>query len=74
MSREQGYNEPKSINTVKDASERSLPKINLEEFSTNTKTEEKVSRLKKFMMMIEPKGYMKERDEFSLYIFPPHNR
>ncbi|KAF2893229.1 hypothetical protein ILUMI_12948 [Ignelater luminosus] len=74
MSREQGYNEPKSINTVKDASERSLPKINLEEFSTNSKTEEKVSRLKKFMMLIEPKGYMKERDEFSLYIFPPHNR
>ncbi|XP_031353487.1 voltage-dependent T-type calcium channel subunit alpha-1G isoform X1 [Photinus pyralis] len=64
--------EPKSVNT--GASERSLPKINLEELSDSSKMDEKVSRWKKLLIYIEPKSYMKERDEFSLYLFPPHNR
>ncbi|KAF5282496.1 hypothetical protein FQR65_LT14266 [Abscondita terminalis] len=71
----QDYNELKSVNTVKGASDRSLPKINLEEFSTTTnKSDEKISRIKKLLLMIEPKGYMKEREEFSLYLFPPQNK
>lgn len=73
MARKQGCPQPKSINTIKDASEKSLPKINLEEYSTSAQPE-KMSKLKNFMLMIEPKGYMKERDEFSLYLFPPNNR
>ncbi|KAF5289783.1 hypothetical protein FQA39_LY03700 [Lamprigera yunnana] len=71
VAKQQEYNELKLVNTDKD---RSLPKINLEESPTDNKDEEKVSKLKKLLLMIEPKSYMKERDDFSLYLFPPHNR
>ena len=30
--------------------------------------------IKKVFMFFEPKGCLKERDDFSLYLFPPHNR
>ncbi|XP_011298535.1 voltage-dependent T-type calcium channel subunit alpha-1H isoform X1 [Fopius arisanus] len=33
-----------------------------------------VERIKKIFMFFEPKGCMKERDEYSLYIFSPNNR
>ncbi|XP_025832292.1 voltage-dependent T-type calcium channel subunit alpha-1G-like, partial [Agrilus planipennis] len=65
--------EPKAINTFKRTFlDKSLPKINFEEVTA--KAEQKVSRIKQFLLMVEPKGCMKEREEFSLYIFPPNNR
>jgi hypothetical protein len=30
--------------------------------------------IKKVFMFFEPKGCLKERDDYSLYLFPPHNR
>ncbi|XP_021929198.1 voltage-dependent T-type calcium channel subunit alpha-1H-like isoform X2 [Zootermopsis nevadensis] len=30
--------------------------------------------LKKIFMFFEPRGCLKERDDYSLYLFPPHNR
>lgn len=30
--------------------------------------------LQRIFFALEPKGCLKERDEYSLYIFPPHNR
>lgn len=33
-----------------------------------------VDKIKKIFMFFEPKGCLKERDDFSLYLFPPHNR
>lgn len=33
-----------------------------------------VERIKKIFMFFEPKGCLKERDDFSLYLFPPNNR
>nr|XP_022916967.1 voltage-dependent T-type calcium channel subunit alpha-1G-like isoform X2 [Onthophagus taurus] len=70
-----GYAEPKSINTLnfEKQEEKVLPRIKLDECET-VEPEIKTTKLKKFLMMIEPKGCMKERDEFSLYIFPPNNR
>ncbi|XP_012271946.2 voltage-dependent T-type calcium channel subunit alpha-1H [Orussus abietinus] len=33
-----------------------------------------VEKMKKIFMFFEPKGCLKERDDYSLYLFPPHNR
>ncbi|XP_076671262.1 ca[2+]-channel protein alpha[[1]] subunit T isoform X2 [Andrena cerasifolii] len=33
-----------------------------------------IERIKKIFMFFEPKGCLKERDDYSLYIFPPNNR
>ncbi|CAB0028578.1 unnamed protein product, partial [Trichogramma brassicae] len=33
-----------------------------------------VEKIKKIFMFFEPKGCLKERDDYSLYIFPPNNR
>lgn len=33
-----------------------------------------IERIKKIFMFFEPKGCLKERDDFSLYFFPPNNR
>ncbi|KAI4456874.1 voltage-gated cation channel calcium and sodium [Holotrichia oblita] len=77
ISREVSYVEPKSVNTLNEKSEteRSLPRIKLEDcISTSENTEQPTSKLKQFLIMMEPKGCMKEREEFSLYIFPPNNR
>jgi hypothetical protein len=30
--------------------------------------------IKKVFMFFEPRGCLKERDDYSLYLFPPHNR
>ncbi|XP_069691068.1 voltage-dependent T-type calcium channel subunit alpha-1G isoform X2 [Periplaneta americana] len=32
------------------------------------------SAIKKVFMFFEPRGCLKERDDYSLYLFPPHNR
>nr|XP_031829681.1 voltage-dependent T-type calcium channel subunit alpha-1G isoform X6 [Nomia melanderi]XP_031829682.1 voltage-dependent T-type calcium channel subunit alpha-1G isoform X6 [Nomia melanderi]XP_031829683.1 voltage-dependent T-type calcium channel subunit alpha-1G isoform X6 [Nomia melanderi] len=33
-----------------------------------------IERIKKIFMFFEPKGCLKERDDYSLYLFPPNNR
>ena len=33
-----------------------------------------VEKIKKIFMFFEPKGCLKERDDYSLFIFPPNNR
>lgn len=35
---------------------------------------QKSSKLRKLLLLLEPKGCLKERDEYALYIFPPNNR
>lgn len=33
-----------------------------------------IERIKKIFMFFEPKGCLQERDNYSLYLFPPNNR
>lgn len=33
-----------------------------------------IERIKKIFMFFEPKGCLKERDDYSLYLFPANNR
>nr|XP_034187863.1 voltage-dependent T-type calcium channel subunit alpha-1G isoform X2 [Osmia lignaria] len=33
-----------------------------------------IEKIKKIFMFFEPKGCLKERDDYSLYLFPPNNR
>lgn len=37
-------------------------------------TSQRTNKFKKLLLMLEPKGCMKERDEYALYIFSPNNR
>lgn len=77
LSRKLSYVEPKSVNTFNDReNDKVLPRITLDECITLNESEDRLrySKIGKFLLMIEPKGCMKERDDFTLYIFPPHNR
>ena len=40
----------------------------------NASAASSVERIKKIFMFFEPKGCLKERDDFSLYLFPQNNR
>lgn len=75
LSRKNSYVETKAINNLSDRTEeKTLPKIKMEDLSeTNEELPEKLSKLKQFLIRMEPNG-MKERENFTLYIFPPDNK
>lgn len=62
------------------AATAALPRIRMEDcISNNNNNNEcqsttRINGLKKLLMMLEPTGCMKERDDFSLYIFASNNR
>lgn len=66
----------KSCNLVENKGESPLPKINEKapEEPPVAPQSPSVTIMRKFLIFIEPKGFMKERDEFSLYLFTPNNR
>ncbi|XP_043279954.1 voltage-dependent T-type calcium channel subunit alpha-1G isoform X2 [Venturia canescens] len=51
------------------AGEQSPPASN-----ANPSVASSVETIKKIFMFFEPKGCLKERDDYSLYLFPPNNR
>lgn len=73
------YAEPKPpINSINEKAivERALPRISMDENVTISETiqNQRTNKFKKLLLMLEPKGCMKERDEYALYIFSPNNR
>lgn len=54
--------------------ESPLPKINEGESAPEESVEENMNFMRRIFKSVEPKGCMKERDEFSLYLFSPNNR
>ncbi|XP_068915162.1 voltage-dependent T-type calcium channel subunit alpha-1G-like [Tenebrio molitor] len=68
--------EPKSVNSLNDKTlpERSLPKIKMEDCVATEHESPRINGIKKLLMLCEPTGCLKEREEFSLYIFPHENR
>ncbi|XP_015590684.1 voltage-dependent T-type calcium channel subunit alpha-1G isoform X2 [Cephus cinctus] len=42
--------------------------------SNGNESASSVEKIKKIFMFFEPKGCLKERDDYSLYLFPPNNR
>jgi hypothetical protein len=40
----------------------------------NSNGSDSPAAIKKVFMFFEPRGCLKERDDYSLYLFPPHNR
>nr|XP_015838484.1 PREDICTED: voltage-dependent T-type calcium channel subunit alpha-1G isoform X2 [Tribolium castaneum] len=75
LSRKSSQNEPKSVNSLNDKTlpERTLPKIKMED-CIPTEEPERTSGIKKLIRICEPTGCLKEREDFSLYIFPHENR
>lgn len=68
--------EAKTINNLNEKNEldKSLLKVRLDESVTEVEAPvERDSKLKKLLRYLEPKG-MKEREDYTLYIFPPGNR
>lgn len=75
LSRSYEHHRRKSCNLISDCTKESpLPKINEGQTSPEIKEEEEMNMIRRIFKALEPKGYMKERDEFSLYIFSPNNR
>ncbi|XP_065163665.1 voltage-dependent T-type calcium channel subunit alpha-1H isoform X3 [Atheta coriaria] len=70
----------KSINEAheKPDPEKALPVICMEECAEgarlSTSPPANVNRIKRVLNYLEPKGCMKERDDYSLYVFAPANR
>ncbi|XP_063917204.1 voltage-dependent T-type calcium channel subunit alpha-1G-like isoform X2 [Zophobas morio] len=78
LSRKSSQVEPKSVNSLNDKTvpERSLPKIKMEDCIPTEQElpRTRMSRIKNLLMMYEPAGCLKEREDYSLYIFPQENR
>ncbi|RZC35961.1 voltage-dependent T-type calcium channel subunit alpha-1G, partial [Asbolus verrucosus] len=76
LSRKSGQAEPKSVNSLNDKSlpERALPKIKMDDCVSSERESPRMNGIKKLLMLCEPTGCMKEREEYSLYIFPHENR
>lgn len=70
--------EPKPpINSIneKAVAEKALPRISMDDTATITDaTSQRTTKFKKLLLLLEPKGCMKGRDQFALYIFSPNNR
>lgn len=63
---------PKPINNL---NEKALPQVKMDEnIAISEHHPQSVNRIRKVLMFLEPKGCMKERDEFALYIFSPNNK
>lgn len=63
----------KSINNLNEkAAERILPQINIDE--CRPRYSPRLSVFNRLEMILEPTGCLKEKDDYSLYIFAPNNR
>lgn len=82
MSRSDEHRRRKSCNLILEKGllegESPLPKIH-EQATCSIAPEEIVpevpdTMLRRFLILIKPEGFLKERDDYSLYIFSPRNR
>lgn len=53
---------------------KTLPNIRMNDCGVAEREMQRVSGLKTILKLCEPTGCLKEREEFSLYIFPQDNR
>lgn len=65
--------EPGSLPRIKQLP-REDEEQQLDENSPVNESRSSVEKIKKIFMFFEPKGCLKERDDYSLYLFPPNNR
>lgn len=67
---------PTPLNNLNEnVAEKALPQVRLDENIVITEhVPPNTNRLRKVLMYLEPKGCMKERDEYALYVFSPSNR
>ncbi|XP_017770530.1 PREDICTED: voltage-dependent T-type calcium channel subunit alpha-1H isoform X4 [Nicrophorus vespilloides] len=70
VTRKQSF-EAKSVNVLQE--EKVLPPVKMDEIVENP-PEPELNKLRRLLIYLEPKGCMKERDDYSLYIFTPNNR
>lgn len=55
--------------------DKALPRIKMDENVVITEhVLPRVTGFRKVLLFLEPKGCMKERDDYALYIFPPNNK
>ncbi|CAH0564653.1 unnamed protein product [Brassicogethes aeneus] len=75
LSRKNSLIELKTINSLNDktVSERVLPRINMDECLTTETIQPRLSWFNKLIMLAEPTGCLKEKDEYSLYVFSTNN-
>lgn len=67
---------PTPLNNLNEnVAEKALPQVRMDENIVITEhVPPNANRLRKVLMYLEPKGCMKERDEYALYVFSPSNR
>lgn len=51
-----------------------LPDIRMNDCGVNDREVQRVGGIKKILKLCEPTGCLKEREDCSLYVFPPENR
>lgn len=74
LSRKNSLIELKTINSLNDKTERALPRINMEECVASQILRPRLSLLNRLVMMAEPTGCFKEKEDYSMYLFSPNNR
>lgn len=74
VTRKESHVELKSVNSLNDknVTERSLPQIKLTECASRFSP--RLSVFNRLEMLLEPTGCLKEKDDYSLYLFSPNNR
>ncbi|XP_023310380.1 voltage-dependent T-type calcium channel subunit alpha-1H [Anoplophora glabripennis] len=74
VARKESHIELKSVNSLNDknVTERSLPQIKLTECTSRFSP--RLSVFNRLEMFLEPTGCLKEKDDYSLYLFSPNNR
>lgn len=64
-----------NVNEKTAVAEKTLPQVKMDENIVITEhLTQNTSRIRKVLMYLEPKGCMKERDEYALYVFSPNNK
>lgn len=64
-----------NLNEKSGVAEKTLPQVKMDENIVITEhLTQNTNRLRKILMYLEPKGCMKERDEYALYVFAPNNK
>lgn len=72
------YIKSKPINNLNEkarVAEKALPQVKMDEnIVISERLTENTNKLRQLLLFLEPKGCMKERDDYALYIFSPNNR
>lgn len=75
LSRKDSQNKPKTVNISEEiVPKKTLPNIRMNDCAVTEREVQRIDGIKKILKLCEPTGCLKEREEFSLYIFPQDNR